>query len=330
MVKERNSNLDIVRTFSAFLVLSIHVGQYAGFDFSVGAKGVQLFFILSGYLAYASLEKDNTKKYYIKRACRILPTYWFCLILLYVTDLLTGKAQCGVGFLRYVFMVHMISPSDDWNLWNNYNALWTMSAFAVFYIVAPVLHKLIDKFYKALIVLIIFLYSRNVMVSYMYTLLIDKYPEEAHIEYFIEMNPLSVFHCFLLGIALFLAIKEMKTTLAALLISGILVVTGFGWYPYELFFTLLILIAVQLPAAVKNRKINNIIMYISQGSFCLYLIHPLVLRELPVWLWKLNISVSGIGYTFLLYLACIAASYLLYYGIIQKIEVKIAQKIKHE
>lgn len=45
MVKERNSNLDIVRTFSAFLVLSVHVGQYAGFDFGVGAKGVQLFFI---------------------------------------------------------------------------------------------------------------------------------------------------------------------------------------------------------------------------------------------------------------------------------------------
>jgi peptidoglycan/LPS O-acetylase OafA/YrhL len=39
----KNRNLDIVRILAAVMVLSCHIGQYVGFDFNVGAKGVQLF-----------------------------------------------------------------------------------------------------------------------------------------------------------------------------------------------------------------------------------------------------------------------------------------------
>jgi surface polysaccharide O-acyltransferase-like enzyme len=40
IVVKRNVNLDIIRIIAVFMVVSVHVGQYAGFDFSVGAKGV--------------------------------------------------------------------------------------------------------------------------------------------------------------------------------------------------------------------------------------------------------------------------------------------------
>lgn len=42
---ELNINLDIVRIFAAFMVLSVHIGQIVGFDFSIGAKGVPIFCI---------------------------------------------------------------------------------------------------------------------------------------------------------------------------------------------------------------------------------------------------------------------------------------------
>ncbi len=38
-MKSRNLNLDIVRIMAAFMVLSVHVCQHIGVDFSVGAKG---------------------------------------------------------------------------------------------------------------------------------------------------------------------------------------------------------------------------------------------------------------------------------------------------
>ena len=54
----RHINLDIIRIFAAWMVLSVHVGQFVGVDFSVGANGVQLFFILSGYFAFTSLDRN--------------------------------------------------------------------------------------------------------------------------------------------------------------------------------------------------------------------------------------------------------------------------------
>lgn len=91
-MKGQNLNLNIIRIFAAWMVLSVHITQRAGMDFSVGAYGVQLFFIMSGYLAFYSLanKKYSAIEYYKKRAVRILPTYWFCLILLYVQDIVGG------------------------------------------------------------------------------------------------------------------------------------------------------------------------------------------------------------------------------------------------
>lgn len=48
---------------------------------AVGAKGVECFFILSGFLAFQSLEKsDNVQAYWIKRAVHIIPIY--CIVLI--------------------------------------------------------------------------------------------------------------------------------------------------------------------------------------------------------------------------------------------------------
>jgi peptidoglycan/LPS O-acetylase OafA/YrhL len=111
----KNRNLDIVRILATVMVLSCHICQYVGFDFSVGAKGVQLFFVLSGYLAFASLDRhDAVIPYYKNRLKRLLPCYWFCLAMLYGTDLLGSRntinsfsdflqGQCGGLFSDMYF-----------------------------------------------------------------------------------------------------------------------------------------------------------------------------------------------------------------------------------
>ena len=55
------------------------------------------------------------------------------------------NGPCGPRYLRYVFFLQMWLPSEDWMLWNNRNALWTMSAFAFFYLLAPWLHRLLES-----------------------------------------------------------------------------------------------------------------------------------------------------------------------------------------
>lgn len=64
---KKSINLDLIRIFAALMELSVHIGQIVGYNLGVGARGVQLFFVLSGYLAYASLDMDSDVKRYYKK-----------------------------------------------------------------------------------------------------------------------------------------------------------------------------------------------------------------------------------------------------------------------
>ena len=57
----RNINIDILRIVAALMVLFVHIGFREGVDFSVGAYGVQLFFILSGYLGAAHFGRGGPR-----------------------------------------------------------------------------------------------------------------------------------------------------------------------------------------------------------------------------------------------------------------------------
>ena len=60
MTKHKNVALDELRILAALMVLGVHTGQKVGLGdaAAVGAQGVQLFFLLSGYLAAAPQPAD--------------------------------------------------------------------------------------------------------------------------------------------------------------------------------------------------------------------------------------------------------------------------------
>ena len=94
--------LDLLRLLAALMVLAVHTGQAAGLDAwtRTGAYGVELFFILSGYLSECSLERGaDPLRYYRRRAVRILPAYWLLLVLRWSAVALRG-IPCGVRYLR--------------------------------------------------------------------------------------------------------------------------------------------------------------------------------------------------------------------------------------
>lgn len=82
--KERNFGLDVVRSVSIILVLLAH---RFNFTYEIGAVGVQIFFILSGFLIGQILLKDfsnygslNTVlKFWKRRWFRTLPLYYLVL-----------------------------------------------------------------------------------------------------------------------------------------------------------------------------------------------------------------------------------------------------------
>ncbi|QQL46318.1 acyltransferase family protein [Sulfuriroseicoccus oceanibius] len=83
-------SLDVLRAVAALLVLLSHwaslrlPGNIPAFE-EVGRLGVDIFFILSGYLIYQTISRPKEfqlKRYLNSRSRRILPAYWFSLLII--------------------------------------------------------------------------------------------------------------------------------------------------------------------------------------------------------------------------------------------------------
>jgi peptidoglycan/LPS O-acetylase OafA/YrhL len=330
---KRSVNLDVLRIIAAFMVFTLHAFLQGGVAFSVGQAGVQLFFILSGFLGFASLDREKgAKEYYIGRAKKILPTYWTCLLFLYLSDLLWAfrtyglsyrmfQGQCSYKFLRYVFMVNCILPSDNWDMWSNHSALWTMSAFFLFWILAPWLYKLMRRFWGAIIILTLSVVAQNLLIKYLLSL-VDNYPNEAKFIHQATMNAFVELPYFLLGAVLVIALRENKETFYLFLVGFITVFSNLTQSPFPIIFILILFVAVKGADIVTNEKVVKIIRGIADISFTLYLIHPPLFIYFEKAQKHLGLDIKWL-HVAVIYVSSISFAYLLYNGIIKKIEKKL-------
>jgi len=95
MKERRFVELDVLRGFAVFLVILFHyTSKYnevfdtklmSLFEFKYGHYGVHLFFIISGYVIFLTINKINSGKEFIfKRFFRLYPTFWLCLVLTFL------------------------------------------------------------------------------------------------------------------------------------------------------------------------------------------------------------------------------------------------------
>jgi peptidoglycan/LPS O-acetylase OafA/YrhL len=142
-VPMRIKELDGVRGIAILMVILFHYG-YLGF----GWIGVQIFFVLSGYLITTILlrERDFTlgiylKRFYWRRSLRIFPLYFGYLLLITVCYLLfSNPAVFGEQWLflyTYTFNIYSTLPSYQNSFFLGH--LWSLSIEEQFYLVWPLL-----------------------------------------------------------------------------------------------------------------------------------------------------------------------------------------------
>lgn len=299
MRKERNVSIDLLRIMACFMVLGVHVGQVVGTDnyTSIGAKGVQLFFIISGFLAMQTCEKLSieanwTVKYYKGRLRKIISIYYWCLCINYIYTFLNSyfvmneslkdifvnaSAPCGINYLRYFFFLQGFLPSDNYALWNNRFALWTMSSFAFFYVFVPFIYKKINNYIKALIsILLLFVMKKYMEVTLLN--LFEMFGQFDQMEHFVMIHPLCNVCFFMLGVFVWhIKASNLKNVVVMTLLS-FNVLTQMKFWGYELLFTVLLIIATSDSINDHiSEKVYKIITYLSEISFCVYLSHPVIL-----------------------------------------------------
>ncbi len=170
--EEHLGGLDFLRTLAICLVFIFH---YQGGDFydwvyniiGFGWTGVDLFFVLSGYLIARQLfneaqhkNKISIKTFYIKRAFRILPAYFFVLLLYIFIPVFRDHPVISPVWKSVTFTQNI---GLDPNVYNAFTHAWSLCIEEQFYLFFPaiVLLLVIWKAQKKVfyIILVLFLFT---------------------------------------------------------------------------------------------------------------------------------------------------------------------------
>ena len=165
--RDTDRGIQLLRVAACLCVFFCHFGQRMSLNrlstdlyaFSqLGRYGVELFFVISGYLACISLSsKQSVGVFYKKRAIRILPLYYFCIGYFFLTETFLFHSipedPLHLGWLRYIFCLNGIVPSEGY-FWSNIGITWTIPIFLIFYIAAPFLCKIAKTSARAALLLL--------------------------------------------------------------------------------------------------------------------------------------------------------------------------------
>ncbi|MCJ9696918.1 acyltransferase [Rhizobium sp. PRIMUS64] len=157
--------IDALRGIAALLVLLSHADAYSLIRFEpivpysgyFGAIGVCVFFILSGYLIWASagrqFEKvDGIRIYAVHRAARIMPLYFVALafaVLIFPRISEFPVEVTAHNVWRHITFTQALIPDVSRTL---NPVLWTLTFEMIFYIAAPFLYAL-RRFFPAFMVI---------------------------------------------------------------------------------------------------------------------------------------------------------------------------------
>jgi len=131
----RNRNLDVLRGVAVLLVLVSHFGT-----FTPGWIGVDLFFVLSGFLISGLLFSEwqrsgrlDIRRFYIRRAFKIWPVFFLYIAASELLDVHSGNPHPR-ELLSQIFFVQNYFPQPY-----HWLHLWSLAVEEHFYLVLPVL-----------------------------------------------------------------------------------------------------------------------------------------------------------------------------------------------
>jgi peptidoglycan/LPS O-acetylase OafA/YrhL len=137
MTKDRINEIDLLRFIAAIAVLCFHYSfrGHAYDDLSLmsypwiipaakyGYLGVQLFFMISGFVIFMTATNANLKSFAISRIVRLYPAFWACCTITFIAILLMGNGRFSATFTQYLANMTMLSefmnvPSIDGAYWS--------------------------------------------------------------------------------------------------------------------------------------------------------------------------------------------------------------------
>jgi peptidoglycan/LPS O-acetylase OafA/YrhL len=141
----RNKRLDVLRCIAVLLVLARH-GRGRGLLFFVGWVGVDLFFVLSGFLIsgllFAEYKKRGSidfKRFFVRRGFKIYPMFYLLILFTIAVQLVLHDLSPLRNYLDEIFYVQNYQPG----IWTQ---TWSLAVEEHFYILLPLFLLVLIRF----------------------------------------------------------------------------------------------------------------------------------------------------------------------------------------
>ena len=304
--------VDILRTIALIYMVIYHIFVVTNIKFNSdlmnslisfgGEIGVSVFFVISGFSIYKSIEKKkehNYKKFLKERIRRIGPHYYISLLvaLLFTPAVVYLSKEHLLNIISHIFFIH--------NLFYDFHGaisgvLWTMGVIVQFYLVAPILKKCIDK--KPILTAILSILCSFILKYFIYNYL--NIHGANYWYYFIYGRQLfTTLDAFVLGMVVskYSENKLLKINNIGLFFSIIsllvFILYGASYFPFLdknsiysfskkglcYFYILDLIIALVIyfitKIKYKNNFVNKILLFISRHEYAIYVWHLLILNN---------------------------------------------------
>ena len=280
------------------------------------------FFIMSGALLYNRYKKDlDVKIFYKKRFLNVLLPYYIVYLYQYIKTAITLHTPFFVEGSKFKILLFIFALDGYMNKYfSTYHmntGEWFLGILVIFYIIYPILVKLLDKFGRAFVVFIYIIFIIRLFFSFEYAIkdfvfcltafttgmFISKYD-------YLNMKKSGYINLFLL------AILVLKFN------GGISNMNQFFYiFIYSVMMYLLIYnLGNMILKNDKNKFLNSIFAYLSSISYEFFLVHHIIILKLVNRINK-EMFISDYYYRFLYFIFMIFLSLAL--GFILKKIIKI-------
>lgn len=290
-------NIQFLRFFAAILVVLYHLEPIPGsfyeltyhYIFRSGHVGVDIFFVISGYIIFSTIEKYKGIKgsivFVLKRFFRIFPLYLLATITISFI-----KNDFGNFFKSTLFI-----PIDyNFPLVHGFPTIfvgWTLNYEIMFYLATAIIFIIFKRSNSIKSIITIASILALIQVYFGYSpitepilYIIDK--EDNHISYLqLVSNP--IVYEFLMGGVIFNIVKSniiinKKFDLYFLIISVIAIsltlLSSAKMNPWSTGLSSAFLVYIAINLELNNRVISDKISRFGNLSYCIYLAHPILMH----------------------------------------------------
>lgn len=297
-------SIHYLRGIAALLVFMYHTrgllnNTYAQRDlgsilFGNGYFGVDLFFMVSGFVIYISTNNSRSmKSFYVKRFFRIFPLYWVCLLSFLIINIFILNKGYGIDILKITKSIFLIPLDFDgvppFFGFSIITTAWTLTYEIVFYIIFSISMMVSHKYRAELCSIFIF-----IMIITLYFLsskqsLINPYSRWSD-GGVLSLLSSPMFFEFVMGMVAAkiynIITKEIATKIYGVLIclllfsiSGIFLFNGHG--PMSIGIPcFILLVSLSLIEKVNGFKKIMILSLLGDISYSFYISHPISLLVL--------------------------------------------------